>query len=693
MTGAALDNALWPTSLTHGPPSIRALGPVRVVAGANATVYCPYAGYPISSVSWWARGAGRAVGVAGRVSARGGELRLRPALPADAGHYACAVTAPGGAAARRDIEIQVRNPPKISPFMFSSELTEGSSVQVLCGVSSGDKPMYFSWLKDGAPLPPNLQIEEKSLNEFSLLMFSDLSARHSGDYTCRVSNHAATVNYTATLSVKVAPVWVKEPLDAAVLLGAPLNVECTAKGYPIPTVTWYRKIGDGISLSPESSEQWQLLESMLWDDKSRSGTVRAHNGTLSAAVAARSHQGVYRCIADNGVGPPLLKHINLTVHEPAHFEGSGGNVSSVRGQSASLSCHALGDAPLTIHWTHMGTRLDLNSYRWTVSEVRTADGLRSMLQLRAAERVDSGEYRCHAHNQFGRSEVLMYLHVEEPPEAPKSIRLGGVESRWIRLMWRSAKNTGVYYSAFFTALHALPGVDSKHITTNLTLDTVNNDRVDADGLRSLSARLDGLRPAAAYSLRIAATNHVGQSPHSDPLLFTTLEEPPTASPQNVRVRPSSVGELHVSWSAPPQDGWNGELLGYVVSWRELSHFDGDGVESRRSGASTSPGWSSGELAVGGLRSFARYAVIVRAYNCAGAGPPSPTVYATTADGVPEVPPTSVFCEGVSARAVRVRWAPPAGAQATRGYELQYAPMQLSPGLSHNTLLNAITKIK
>lgn len=50
------------------------------------------------------------------------------------------------------------DPPKISPFMFSTELTEGSSVQVLCGVSSGDKPMYFSWFKDGSPLPPNLQV-------------------------------------------------------------------------------------------------------------------------------------------------------------------------------------------------------------------------------------------------------------------------------------------------------------------------------------------------------------------------------------------------------------------------------------------------------------------------------------------------------------------------------------------------------
>lgn len=47
-----------------------------------------------------------------------------------------------------------------------------------------------------------VQIEEKNLNEFSLLMFSELTARHSGEYTCRVSNHAAVVNYTATLSVK-----------------------------------------------------------------------------------------------------------------------------------------------------------------------------------------------------------------------------------------------------------------------------------------------------------------------------------------------------------------------------------------------------------------------------------------------------------------------------------------------------------
>lgn len=38
------------------------------------------------------------------------------------------------------------------------------------------------------------------------------------------------------------------------------------------------------------------------------------------------------------------------------------------------------------------------------------------------------------------------------------------------------------------------------------------------------SRLEELRPATAYSLRVMASNHVGQSPNSEPLMFTTLEE-------------------------------------------------------------------------------------------------------------------------------------------------------------------------
>lgn len=67
----------------------------------------------------------------------------------------------------------------------------------------------------------------------------------------------------------------------------------------------------------------------------------------------------------------------------------------------------------------------------------------------------------------------------------------------------------------------------------------------------------------------------------------------------------------------------------MVSWRELGTL-ADVKEG--SGRLTAPGGGSTELALGGLRAAALYALAVRAYNRAGAGPASPLLYATTADG-------------------------------------------------------------
>ena len=43
---------------------------------------------------------------------------------------------------------------------------------------------------------------EKKEEFFSLLVFKEITARHSGKYTCYATNSAAKVNYTAELFVK-----------------------------------------------------------------------------------------------------------------------------------------------------------------------------------------------------------------------------------------------------------------------------------------------------------------------------------------------------------------------------------------------------------------------------------------------------------------------------------------------------------
>lgn len=46
------------------------------------------------------------------------------------------------------------------------------------------------------------QITAKGDEFFSMLVFKDISSKHSGKYTCYASNSAATVNHTSELLVK-----------------------------------------------------------------------------------------------------------------------------------------------------------------------------------------------------------------------------------------------------------------------------------------------------------------------------------------------------------------------------------------------------------------------------------------------------------------------------------------------------------
>ncbi|KAH9634765.1 hypothetical protein HF086_013625 [Spodoptera exigua] len=181
----------------YGPPYVRSIGPIRAVAGRELVLYCPYSGYPISSVKWERDG-----NPVEWDSSIDGALKVSRVEPSYAGAYTCAVMGPHGEIARRELQLVVSNPPEIEPFSFSANLQEGKRAQVSCSVTSGDMPVHFTWLKDNAPIPSSLQVEERGADFFSNLVFKEVFARHSGLYTCVASNTAAKVNYTAELVVK-----------------------------------------------------------------------------------------------------------------------------------------------------------------------------------------------------------------------------------------------------------------------------------------------------------------------------------------------------------------------------------------------------------------------------------------------------------------------------------------------------------
>ncbi|XP_072938511.1 cell adhesion molecule Dscam1-like isoform X2 [Epargyreus clarus] len=653
----------------YGPPYVRSIGPIRAVAGRELVLYCPYSGYPISSVKWERDGS--QLEWDNNVD---GALRLSRVESSHAGAYTCAVMGPHGEIARRELQLVVSNPPEIEPFSFSANLQEGKRAQVSCSVTSGDMPVHFTWLKDNVPIPSSLQVEERGADFFSNLVFKEVSARHSGLYTCVASNTAAKVNYTAELVVKVSPKWIMEPKDEAVLAGEPVAMHCQTTGSPTPQVTWLKQRGSASDYIPlvNLGGRFQFLS----------------NGSLWIESALPYDEGHYMCRAENGVGTPLSKIIFVAINEPARFELTSQNVSARRDSPATLSCEARGDAPLRLTWSRGPRPLDLSTYRLSISEAKTDSGLRSQLYISRTDRQDSGVYKCQAVNAYGHSDHYIYLSVQEKPETPQSLSVTEILSRAVRLSWSQGFDGNSpleAYSVQQSALSAQGALRAAHwdsaVSANVSVRGPSHSQSHAHltlikkGDIHYEAVLSNLKPHTAYMIRIAAINQIDRSPFTEPVVVKTQEEAPSEAPTNVHVTPGGPGELHVAWRPPPREAWHGELLGYSVTCTEIG-VSGSPLRNT-SRTLTVNGWSATELSLSALRKFTRYEVRVRAFNGVAAGPASTPVSATTLEGVPESHPTRVSCSALSSSSVKVSWGPPPPSQRggiIQGYKVIYAPL-------------------
>ncbi|XP_052750184.1 cell adhesion molecule Dscam2 isoform X2 [Galleria mellonella] len=649
----------------YGPPYVRSLAPIRAVAGRELMLYCPYSGYPISSVKWHRDG--KPVEWDSSVD---GALRVARVDPSHAGTYTCLVMGAHGETARRELQLVVSNPPEIEPFSFSANLQEGKRAQVSCSVTSGDMPVHFTWLKDNAPIPTSLQVEERAADFFSNLVFKEVSARHSGLYTCVASNSAAKVNYTAELVVKVSPKWVVEPKDEAVLAGEPLALHCQTTGSPPPQITWLKQRGssstDSIPLINLGGRFQQLP-----------------NGTLWIESALPYDEGHYTCKSENGVAPTLSKSIAVAVNEPARFELTSHNMTARRGAAATLACDVRGDSPIRVTWAHNMNHLDLNTYRLSISEAKTDSGLRSQLYISRADREDSGVYKCQAVNAYGHSDHYIYLSVQEKPDTPHSLSVTEILSRAVRLSWSQGFDGNsplVGYTLQYCVLSAQGAIRVNQWDTATSLNVSVHGTphttviLTKKGDIHYEALLNTLKPHTAYMIRIAAINQIDRSAFTEPVVVKTQEEAPSEAPTNVQVTAGGAGELHVSWRPPPRDAWHGELLGYSVTCTELNP---PGAPHRNvTRTLTVNGWSATELNLSALRKFTRYEVRVRAFNGVAAGPASAPVSATTLEGVPESHPMTVSCFPLSSSSMKVTWNPPPIGQhggLIQGYKVIYSP--------------------
>ncbi|XP_023236837.1 Down syndrome cell adhesion molecule-like protein Dscam2, partial [Centruroides sculpturatus] len=323
----------------YGPPHIRTMTDISVVAGENMVVQCRVAGYPIAHITWEKDGRRLPTNRRQQVFPNGTLFVEDVQRAEDEGSYSCTAQNAEGATAEGGMKIHVKEKPLIFPFTFPPETQkEGMKIRVVCTVSSGDPPFSITWLKDNQPISMQEDVTVRILGEdFSSLTIEKATPKHNGQYTCVVRNEAATVNYTAALTVHVPARWRIQPSDASVLVGRSVTLDCQAEGYPQPQIRWEKAIGvTARDYRPIStSYHYQIFE----------------NGSLTIQDVARDDAGYYLCQATNGIGSELSSVISLSVHESPRFETKFQTQMVKKKEDVTMTCSVTGDPPLTISWT------------------------------------------------------------------------------------------------------------------------------------------------------------------------------------------------------------------------------------------------------------------------------------------------------------------------------------------------------
>ncbi|XP_043281864.1 Down syndrome cell adhesion molecule-like protein Dscam2 isoform X2 [Venturia canescens] len=667
----------------YGLPHVRPMGKYAAVAGETTVIKCPVAGFPIASITWEKDEQPLPTNRRQEVSPNGTLVIRHVDSKTDPGAYTCTAKNKQGRLDSQTVHIEVKVPPKIAPFSFNKDLSEGVRAQVTCVIEQGDPPFKIVWLKDGVPISNNpistmnydysgLGLGGLRVTSFdahsSTIGIENVTAAHTGNYTCVSSNAVSEVSWTAELVVRVPPRWVMEPQDVHAPEGmSKLVLHCHADGFPPPAVTWRRGTGTrpGNYRDIASHEHAQEL--------------RIHsNGSLVFGRVQEDHEGYYLCEAVNGIGAGLSKVVYLTVNAPAHIDGKHRNQTARLGSKASLRCEAKGDHPLNIVWRRAGSSLGLepavSDYRYIVKEMNTTDGAVSTLELLSTTREDSGRYFCMASNSYGRDEVTMHLYIQEPPDFPRNIHVIAKGSRYIILGWTTSQDGNSPITQYIIEYKTDPEVWHDHTFHT----TVPGSQVNGT--------VTGLRPAMSYQFRIFAENELGRSQASDILDVTTDGEKPGGPPRNVKVDSVSSTELKVIWDPPDHDLWNGEILGYHVGYKEYrmsaEQYSYQTVESRISTASVELGLartaiSGRQCQLNNLKKFTRYSIVVQAYNALGEGPLTSEVVATTLEDVPSSPPQEIRCTALTSQSLQVSWNPPPDKSLNgilKGYKVTWESM-------------------
>ncbi|GBM75398.1 Hemicentin-1 [Araneus ventricosus] len=319
-----------------------------------------------------------------------GSLSIKNVSKEDEGLYQCSVSNEVGGSLAKSANLRVIDNWKIQPFVFPPSLTVGTRASTVCSTSTGSG-LQFQWLRNGQRLEQSSNIQIRSYTDSSMILIESLSEDDSGNYTCVVKSDQKADSFTAIL----------------VVLG----------------------LDESMFTNIISSENFNIHS----------------NGSLSVNKVQKSHEGLYKCNASNGVGVALEATISLRVIGSPKIQKFSFPDQVISGTKSSAICTAIsGVPPMEFKWFKNGNSLKITQK----STIRTYADF-SVIFLEGVDQSSSGNYTCELKGPTGSDSYTAILEVKEAP-------------KWIKQPKDTALNSGANATLECIATgHPLPNVTWK----------------------------------------------------------------------------------------------------------------------------------------------------------------------------------------------------------------------------------------
>ncbi|XP_063197129.1 matrix-remodeling-associated protein 5 [Chroicocephalus ridibundus] len=381
---------------------------ISILAEADAFIPCDAVGEPKPFITWTKVSTGALMTANTRLQRfevwKNGTLLIRNVQLQDRGQYLCTAQNLHGIDKMIIVLTVVAHQPKILLSRYRDVTVYfGETVAIECQASGTPSP-HISWIFPDRKILQTVTTTESRimLHENRTLSIKQATFSDRGVYKCVASNAAGADSIAVRLHIAALPPIIQQDKheNISLPLGSSINIHCTAKAAPSPSIRWV--VFDGTQIRPSQFVNGNLFV--------------FPNGTLYIRNVSPKDSGTYECIAANMVGA-ARRTIQLHVKKHASnakITGSSPLRTDVTyGSILHLDCSASGDPWPRILWRLPSKRM-IDSLHSSL-ETRIKVFSNGTLVVHSVTDKDAGDYLCMARNKIGDDYVVLKVNVMMKP--------------------------------------------------------------------------------------------------------------------------------------------------------------------------------------------------------------------------------------------------------------------------------------